>query len=70
VKENGWVFLHIPHPVGEHTSQDKCSFDEHEHLYSFSRKEIERLMGKEKSFQLEIIHNETGSISWFVSFQV
>ena len=70
VKDNGWVFLHLPHPQGENESKDTCSFAEHEHLYSFSKKEIERLMGKKKNFKLEIVNNETGSISWFISYQI
>lgn len=70
VKENGWVFINLPHPQGENESKDICSFAEHEHLHAFSRKEIEKLMGKEKNFNLEILNNETGSISWFISFSI
>lgn len=70
VKDGGWVYVNLPHPTGENESQDKCSFGEHEHLYSFSKKEIERLMGKENNFKLEVITNEANQINWFISFQI
>lgn len=70
VKENGSVFINLPHPTGEHESKDACRFDEHEHLYSFSGKEIQKLIGKKKNFKMEVIKNEANQINWFISFSV
>ena len=70
VKDGGWVFINLPHPKGENESKDTCKFHEHEHLYSFSQKEIERLMGKEKNFNLEVITNEANQINWFINYQI
>lgn len=70
VKDGGWVFINLPHPQGENESQDSCKFEEHEHLYSFSKKEIEQLMGQEKNFKLEIITNESNQINWLITFEV
>lgn len=79
VKDEGWIFINLPHPEGENAGKrasqgeldvDLKDLDLHEHLYSFSKREIERLLGKEKNLSLEIINNEKDQINWFIKFQV
>ncbi len=70
VKVGGWIFINLPHPQGENETRDVHTFEEHEHLCSFSKKEIEELMRKEKNFSLETITNEAKQINWFIMYQV
>lgn len=70
VKGGGFIFINLPHPLGEHESQDNCSFGEHEHLYSFSEKEIKKLIGKKKEFEMEVIKNEANQVNWFIHYKI
>ena len=79
VRDGGWIFLNIPdaesESVGKRThagefENDLEDLDMHEHLRTFTKKEIERLMEKEKNFNCQKINNELGGTNWYVIFQV
>lgn len=61
----GWVFVNLPHPKGEQES-DPYPIEEHEHLYSFSESDVMRLF---PTATKEIVHNEGGTINWFIQYQ-
>ena len=62
----GWVFINLPHPQAEDTSNDR-PMEEHEHLHSFSEKKIKELIPNAK---IEVIQNEGGKPNWFISYEV
>ena len=69
LKSGGWVFINLPHPDAE----DKVfimDIDKHEHLWSFSEKEIKEVFGKKKNFEYRILDNEEGSFNWWIEWQI
>lgn len=65
VKKGGWVFLSIPSVEGEELANIH-ELEEHEHLYSFTKKHLEEML---PGAIIETIY-ENGYPGWFVSYQV
>lgn len=67
VKNEGWVFINVPSVEGEQEA-NLHEMGEHEHMYSFTKKNIEKLLS-DKNPEIETIY-ENGVPSWFITYQI
>lgn len=69
VREGGWLFYNIPHPLAEHQSTRFPNPDDREHLNSFSETKLKDLFKDRKNLIIEKIDNEEGSFNWWLQYQ-
>ena len=67
VKKSGWVFINVPSVEGEQMA-DIHDLERHEHIYSFTKNRLLKLL-EGKSPEIETIYQD-GVPSWFISYSI
>jgi len=64
---DGYIFINLPSPSGEHDSKDSSPIEEHQHIHAFSQKELNKLFPTAK---IDVIENEGGNTNYFIEYKV